>query len=204
MSVRIDVGCLRTVTTASATSSAFIMSARPGMSGVRPAPMATSAAVPPGQIVLTRTPDSRSSRSSPAARPTLRELRRGVDRLVAAPANARNGGDDHDVAGALLDEAGNGRADRPHRPGDVGLHHGLQFLVGQIHDPAVGANAGVGDECVETTEARVGLIDESLGVRRFAHIHLHDGDVGTEFGSHFLEAVDPPPSEVVELRPGSP
>jgi len=41
-----------------------------GMSGVRPAPMATSAAVPPGQIVLTRTPDSRSSRSSPAARPT--------------------------------------------------------------------------------------------------------------------------------------
>ena len=68
--VRMVRGCLSTVTTASATSSGRSMSARPGMSGVRPAPIANSVAVPPGQMVLTRMFFARSSRSSPPARPT--------------------------------------------------------------------------------------------------------------------------------------
>ena len=69
-------GRVSTKSTVSATSSADIIPASSGMSGVRPYPssIAKSVATPPGQTLVQRTPCGRSSWSSARVKPTCANL----------------------------------------------------------------------------------------------------------------------------------
>ena len=69
-------GRVSTNSTASATSSADIIPASSGISGVRPRPssIAKSVATPPGQTFVQRIPCGRSSWSSARVKPTCANL----------------------------------------------------------------------------------------------------------------------------------
>ena len=112
----------------------------------------------------------------PAGQPDLGELRRGVDRFVAAAAEPGDRGHDDDVALARLAHLGDGGTDRPDRAGDVRVEHGRERLVGVVEDAAVHADPGVGDERVELPEALDRGRDQPAGVVGRADVHLDRDD----------------------------
>ena len=131
----------------------------------------------------------------PSGETHLRELRCGIDRLVARSAQTGNRSHDDDVTRSRLEEVGNHSPDRPHGSGNVRIHHVAQLLVGEIHDPPICADPGIGHQGVQATKPGDRRIDETPRPGRISHVHLDDRDPVTELVGQGVEAISSPGSD---------
>ncbi len=84
----------------------------------------------------------------------LGELAGAVDAFVGNAGEACDGGDEDDIAGALLQEGGENSLREDKAAADVAVHHGVEVLQGGVCEGFVVADAGVVDQDVD---ASVGL-----------------------------------------------
>src|SRR5205823_2719409 len=81
----------------------------------------------------------------------------------------------------------------PDGAGEVDLDHPGEVLVGGVFDPAVHADARVGDEGVEAAEALHSRRDERAARLRAAHVELdRERTVLADLGNELLEPVHAP------------